>query len=260
VPLKGELSGLHPAALQAVLARVKDTPQEAFISSLVLRTMQRAVYSPECRGHYALASRYYGHFTSPIRRYPDLIVHRGLKALIHGKAFERAQSTDLVARMPILGDHAITTERRAEQSERDLLQWKKVRFLADRVGERFRGRITNVQPFGLFVQLETYLVDGLVPIRTMGDDYYVYEAESHRLIGENNRRVFQLADRLEVELTGVSLRHRGLDLKIIGVPGPEPRNDWPRGRGDRERGGTRERRDEGKRPAGRRRRSSHARN
>jgi ribonuclease R len=132
------------------------------------------------------------------------------------------------------------------------------------VGERFRGRITNVQPFGLFVQIETYLVDGLVPIRTLGDDYYVYEPESHRLVGDNHGRVFQLADRLEVELTGVSLRHRGLDLKIVGVPAPEPRNDWPRGRSDRggERGdrGDRadrgdRRREDGARPQ-RRRRSS----
>ncbi|MFL6200475.1 MAG: ribonuclease R [Thermoanaerobaculia bacterium] len=230
IALKGELTSLHPAALQQVLARVKDLPEEPFVSSLVLRTMQRAVYRPECWGHYALASKNYCHFTSPIRRYPDLVVHRGLKALIHGTAHQRAEDTALAARLPTMGEHCSTTERRAEQSERDLLQWKKVRFLADRVGETFKGRITGVQPFGLFVQLETYLVDGLVPIRKMGDDYYLYEAESHRLVGDRTRKVYQLADAVEVELTGVSLRHRGLDLKIVGVPEPGERGEWPRQR------------------------------
>ncbi len=235
IALKGELTSLHPAALQQVLAKVKGLPEESFLSSIVLRTMQRAVYRPECWGHYALAARYYAHFTSPIRRYPDLVVHRGLKALIHGKAHQRAEDTALSARLPTMGEHCSTTERRAEQSERDLLQWKKVRFLADRVGETFKGRITGVQPFGLFVQLENYLVDGLVPIRKMGDDYYIYEAESHRLVGDRTRKTYQLADPVEVELTGVSLRHRGLDLKILGVPEPGERGEWPKQR-ERERG------------------------
>lgn len=244
IPLKGELTSLHPAALQQVLARIKGVPEEPFVSSLVLRTMQRAGYRPECWGHYALAARYYCHFTSPIRRYPDLVVHRGLKALIHGKAHQRAEDTALAARLPTMGEHTSTTERRAEQSERDLLQWKKVRFLADRVGETFKGRITGVQPFGLFVQLETYLVDGLVPIRKMGDDYYIYEAESHRLVGDRTRKVYQLADPVEVELTGVSLRHRGLDLKIVGVPEPGERGEWPRNRDREERRETSGRRSE----------------
>jgi ribonuclease R len=245
IPLKGELTSLHPAALQQALARVKGVPEEPFVSSLILRTMQRAGYRPECWGHYALAAKHYCHFTSPIRRYPDLVVHRGLKALIHGTAHQRAEDTALAARLPTMGEHCSTTERRAEQSERDLLQWKKVRFLADRVGETFKGRITGVQPFGLFVQLETYLVDGLVPIRKMGDDYYLYEAESHRLVGDRTKKVYQLADPVEVELTGVSLRHRGLDLKIVGVPEPGERGEWPklRERGERgERRETRERR------------------
>jgi ribonuclease R len=217
VTLEGDHENLHPSALQKVLAQVSGTPEEGFVSTLVLRTMQRALYDPECRGHYALASRYYTHFTSPIRRYPDLVVHRGLKALIAGRERAGADETLLAERLPGIAKHASFTERRAEQSERDLLQWKKVRFLAARVGETFAGRITGVQPFGLFVQLDGLYVDGLVPIRLLEDDYYVFEPAAHRLVGSSTGRVFQLADPIEVRLVGVSLRHRGLDLVPTAV-------------------------------------------
>jgi ribonuclease R len=244
IELQGDLAELPPTALQQVLEQIEGRPDEPFLSALVLRTLQRAVYSPECRGHYALASPYYTHFTSPIRRYPDLVVHRRLKALLRGPAEtagdgERggrppypprqpdpaapAELVDLAERLPLIAEQASSTERRAEQSERDLLQWKKVRFLAGRAGERFRGRVTGVQPFGLFVQLDDYHVDGLVPIRTLADDYYLYEPESHRLVGERRGRVFQLADVVEVELLGADLRHRGLDLRIADMPAPPAR-------------------------------------
>jgi len=231
IEVKGNLDVVHPTVLQAVVTQAQGSPAEAFISSVVLRTMQRALYSPECRGHYALASRWYAHFTSPIRRYPDLVVHRALKALLRGEGLEKW--FPIAGRLPEMGEHTSQTERRAEQSERDLLQWKKVRFLADRIGNHFTGRITGVQPFGLFVQLDDYFVDGMVPIRTMADDYYIYEADSHRLVGQNNGRVFQLANAVEVELTGVSLRHRGLDLRIAGMPEAGERGEWPRPRDSR---------------------------
>ncbi len=221
--LRGELEDLQPSALQDILQKVHGKPEEHLISSVVLRTMQRAVYEPECLGHYALASEFYCHFTSPIRRYPDLVVHRQLKAHLHGRAPEAAERTYLVGRLPVMGEHTSQTEQRAERSERDLLQWKKVRFLADRAGETFPGRITGVQPFGLFVQIDKYYVDGLVPIRTMGDDFYRYEPEGHRLIGERNGRIFRLADRVDVVLVGASPRVRGLDFKLADMPAPEAR-------------------------------------
>jgi ribonuclease R len=240
--LRGDAENLHPGALQEILKGVHDRPEEHFVSSVVLRTMQRALYDPQCLGHYALASPFYCHFTSPIRRYPDLVVHRRLKALIHGRAEREAERSRLAERLPVMADHTSQTERRAEQSERDLLQWKKVRFLAGRAGETFRGRITGVQPFGLFVQLDGYYVDGLVPIRSMADDYYRYEPESHRLVGENHGRVFRLADPAEVVLVGASPRHRGLDFKLKGMPEASgsppsrpspPRSSSPRGGGGR---------------------------
>jgi ribonuclease R len=257
VTLKGELENLHPSALQDVLRQIEGEPEEPFVSTVVLRTMQRALYAPECRGHYALASRYYTHFTSPIRRYPDLVVHRGLKSLIHGRERGGPEEELLVERLPGIAQHTSQTERRAEQSERELLQWKKVRFLAERVGQTFHGRITGVQPFGLFVQLDDLYVDGLVPIRLLGDDYYVYEEQAHRLVGSDHGRVFQLADPIEVRLEGVSLRHRGLDLVPASEPevpagrpgrsGSEGREASSGSRRDRRRLGKREGRREGRR-------------
>jgi len=236
VKLKGDLQKLHPSALQEVLERVEGSEEAPFVSTLVLRTMQRALYHEECRGHYALASRYYTHFTSPIRRYPDLVVHRGLKALLVGRERAGGEEQALAERMPGIGVHASAMERRAEQSERDLLQWKKVRFLAGRVGETFHGHITGVQPFGMFVQLDDLYVDGLVPIRMLEDDYYVFEPSAHRLVGANAGKVFQLADPIEVRLAGVSLRHRGLDLVPTALGKPRAKDDRDRRRG-RRRGG-----------------------
>ena len=221
LPLKGDLGAPQPSALQAVLRRVEGRPEEPFVSSLVLRSMQRAIYDPECRGHYALASRHYTHFTSPIRRYPDLVVHRRLKSRLRRKPADDAAT--MAERLPAIAVHTSTTERRAERAERDLLQWKLVRLLAGRVGETFAGRISGVQPFGLFVQLDDYFVDGLVAIRTLADDYYVYDPAAHTLVGSDNERVFRLADEVEVVLAGVSQRHRGLDLRIAGMPEPPER-------------------------------------
>ncbi len=212
---KSNSEAASPAYLQSVLRQVAGTPDEPFVSALVLRSQQRAVYDNQCDGHFALASETYLHFTSPIRRYPDLVVHRQLKELIRGqqrsKEERRAVDEDLLE----LSDHCSSTERRAEGSERDLLQWKKVRFLSARQGERFKGRITGVQPFGLFVQLDDLFVDGLVPIGKLGDDYYEYDGEGHRLVGSRSGTVFQLAQPVEVRLTGVDQRHRGLDLELL---------------------------------------------
>ena len=223
--LEKDLELLNPAALQALLQQAEGKPEEPFVASLVLRAMQQAAYDPECRGHYALGSTHYTHFTSPIRRYPDLLVHRQLKKLLAREATSEAGNLLLERRLPSIAEHCSFTERRAERAERQLLQWKLVRLLAGRIGERFQGRVTGVQPFGLFVQLSDYFVDGLVPIRSMADDYYVYEADSHRLIGQEKGRIYRLADEVEVVLSGVDPRQRGLSLTIEGMP--EPRRKQP---------------------------------
>jgi ribonuclease R len=224
--LEGDLELLNPSALQALLKQAEGRPEEPFVSSLVLRAMQQAAYDPACRGHYALGSTHYTHFTSPIRRYPDLLVHRQLKGLLTPAAASVEDDALLERRLPSIAEHCSFTERRAERAERQLLQWKLVRLLAERIGETFQGRVTGVQPFGLFVQLSDYFVDGLVPIRSMADDFYVFEADSHRLIGQEKGRTYRLADQVEVVLTGVDPRQRGLSLAIKGMP--EPRRARPR--------------------------------
>jgi len=211
-----------PGSLQSALAKAAGRPEEAFLSALVLRTMSRAAYDPECRGHYALAARFYTHFTSPIRRYPDLLVHRRLRAHLRGVAVADAERSRLQERLPAVARHASSTERRAEAAERELLQWKKVRFLASRVGEEFAGRISGVAPFGLFVQLEGLWVDGLVAIRTMTDDFYVFDAAKHTLAGANAKRQFRLGDPVRVVLSGVDSRNRGLMLQVSGMPPKQP--------------------------------------
>lgn len=209
--MPNELEGLHPSVLQGVMTYFSGRDEEPFVSALVLRSMQRARYANEDLGHYALSERHYTHFTSPIRRYPDLVVHRKLRALRGDSAAADAGQHE-GARLAAVAEHCSQTERRAEQAERELRRWRLQRLLADRIGEPFWGRVTGVEPFGLFVELEDYFVDGLIAVRELEDDYYVYDPANHLLEGRRHGRRFRLADRLEVRLTAVDPVRRLIDL------------------------------------------------
>ena len=182
--------------------------------------MQKARYAPVNLGHFGLAAPYYTHFTSPIRRYPDLVVHRLLRASGTGTLDEAARE-ELTRTCLRSARHTSEMERRADEAERELVQWKKVRFMADKVGDEFDGYITGVAAFGLFIELVDHFVEGMVHISSMADDYYRFLESTHTLRGENTHKVYRLGDRVRVQVVRVDLERRQIDL------GPEPRSSTP---------------------------------
>ncbi|MFN7917981.1 MAG: ribonuclease R [Vicinamibacterales bacterium] len=214
--LGAELTALRPKHFQKLIARIAGKPEEKPIAFLMLRTMQKARYSPENSGHFGLAAHSYTHFTSPIRRYPDLVVHRALRAARH-KALSEEQLEAAREDLPEVARHTSEMERRADDAERELLQWKKVRFMADKVGEEFEGYVTGVAAFGLFVQLVEHYVEGLVHISTMADDYYRFVDTAHMLRGENAQRTYRLGDKVEVRVLRVNMDVRQIELGLVDV-------------------------------------------
>jgi ribonuclease R len=226
--LRSPSERLHPRAFQKLLARVEGKPEERLVSYVMLRTMKQAVYSEENGGHYALAAPFYTHFTSPIRRYPDLIVHRLLRELREKGVSETASAEDRERRLKEVAERSSYTERRADEAERELVDWKKVRFMSDKVGEVYEGVVTGVTSFGLYVELVEYFVEGLVHISTLVDDYYHYNEEAHTLRGESTGRIFRLADRVTVLVAKVDLVQRRIELSIEGLEPPPSRGSKPR--------------------------------
>ncbi|HEY1250006.1 MAG TPA: ribonuclease R [Thermoanaerobaculia bacterium] len=217
--LKGDLEEVPPSAFQKLLAAIDGKPEERLLHDLLLRAQRKAIYSEECRGHYALAAPYYCHFTSPIRRYPDLIVHRQLSRLlaegrpVAAKDFEAVQH-----RMHDTAAVSSERERRAEQAERESLLWKKIVFMRDKVDREFDAYVTGVASFGVFVTLKDYFVEGLVPIASLGNDFFVYEEKQHRLRGRSSGQIFRLGDSLRVRLVAIDEVRRRLDFRLAGTP------------------------------------------
>ena len=208
---------IRPEDFQRVLRQIDGKPEEKLVSYLLLRTMKLARYHEENLGHFGLASERYVHFTSPIRRYPDLVVHRALRALRQRSDEHAAAQEALRESLPQMGIELSERERRAEEAERELIEWKKVRFMAGKVGERFHAYVTGVQSFGLFVELDEIYVQGLVHVSSMTDDYYLFEEKAHTLTGESTGRVYRLGDRAEVQLARADLDRRQLDFVLLDV-------------------------------------------
>ena len=215
--LKGDLSEVPPAAFQKLLAEIEGKPEERLLHDLLLRAQRKALYSEECRGHYALAAPYYCHFTSPIRRYPDLVVHRQLSRLFADGRPVAAKDFDAVNdRMREMAAFSSERERRAEQAERESLLWKKIVFMKDKLGREFDAFVTGVASFGVFVTLRDYFVEGLVPISALGSDFFVYEEKLHRLRGRSSGKIFRLGDAIRVELVAIDEVRRRLDFRLAG--------------------------------------------
>jgi ribonuclease R len=206
---------VRPRHFQRLVEKIKGKPEEKPIAFLTLRTMQKARYDPSNLGHFGLAAGSYTHFTSPIRRYPDLVVHRSLRESRKGMPSERRE--ELTEDLPEIARHTSERERRADEAERELVQWKKVRFMADKVGDEFDGYITGVTAFGLFIELVEHFVEGMVHVSTMADDYYRFVERAHVLRGENTGRVYRLGDRVSVQVIKVDMERRQIDLGLVDI-------------------------------------------
>jgi ribonuclease R len=200
----------------------------------MLRSLSQAVYSPENIGHFGLAYEAYAHFTSPIRRYPDLLVHRAIKAVVKKKVYDAGDWNTL-------GNQCSMTERRADEASRDVLNWLKCTFMSERVGEVFEGTVSAVTGFGIFVTLDEVFIEGLVHISELGTDYFHYEAERHRLLGERTGRQFRLGDRLTVQVVRADVETTRIDFALVaggdaaGADGADAADE--RGGGTRKTGG-----------------------
>lgn len=221
-----------PKDYQILIEKIASRPDSQLIQTVLLRSLSQAVYQPENEGHFGLAYKAYTHFTSPIRRYPDLLVHRGIRSVIRSerecKHVLRADGAKPIAGFKIypysienmthLGEHCSMTERRADDATRDVMDFLKCEYISSRVGEEFEGVISAVTGFGLFVQLTEVYVEGLIHVSTLANDYYHFDATKHRLVGERTRRSFRLGDKLWVRVVGVDLDERKVDFELTTAP------------------------------------------
>lgn len=202
-----------PLDYMHLVESIKDRPDAHLIQTVLLRSMSQAVYSPELKGHFGLALEAYAHFTSPIRRYPDLLVHRAIRHVLQGK---KAESFIYgVPDMVVLGEHCSANERRADDATRDVTSWLKCEYMLDKIGEDFTGIISAVTGFGFFVELAEIYVEGLVHISNLGQDYFHFDPTSHQLKGERSNVNFRLGDSVKVKVVRVDLDEKKIDFELV---------------------------------------------
>jgi ribonuclease R len=204
----------HAKDYAALLTSIKGRPDAQLLQTVMLRSLQQAVYSPDSVGHFGLAYEHYTHFTSPIRRYPDLLIHRAIKAALHGEQYKPGAWAEL-------GAHCSMTERRADDATRDVEAWLKCFYMQDRVGETFPGTISSVTGFGIFVALDDIYVEGLVHISELGSDYFHFDKTRHQIAGERTGVRYRMGDRIHVKIVRVSLDTSRIDFVLASADGTE---------------------------------------
>ena len=220
--VKGTANEVHPRALQEIIEEVQGKPEEMVVSTVMLRSMQQAKYNPESLGHFGLSTEFYTHFTSPIRRYPDTIVHRLIRTyLIEGK-LDEATREKWNARLPEIAQHSSKMERRAVDAERETDELKKAEYMEDKIGEEYDGIISSVTNFGMFVELPN-TIEGLVHVSYMTDDYYRFDDRHFAMIGERTGNVFRIGDEITVRVVKVNKEERSIDFEIVGMKGTRRR-------------------------------------
>ncbi|MBD0383953.1 ribonuclease R [Paenibacillus sedimenti] len=245
--VRGKGNKVHPRALQSLLEEIKDTPEETVISKVMLRSMKQARYDSQSVGHFGLAAEFYSHFTSPIRRYPDLIIHRVIREVLESGTLLDQRHEYLTSRMDDIARQSSERERVAVEAERETEALKKAEFMLDKVGEEFEGIISSVTNFGIFVELDN-TVEGLIRLSDLTDDYYHYHEMQHALIGERTSRIYRIGDQAKVRVARVNMDERTIDFEMVdmkprsnGKPGFLRGGDKPRegrgGGGDRGRNG-----------------------
>lgn len=204
--------GENPTAKDygSLLEKIKPRPDAELLQTVMLRSLRQAMYSPDNVGHFGLSYEHYTHFTSPIRRYPDLLVHRSIKAVLEGKRYTPGKWDEI-------GMHCSMTERRADEATRDVNNWLKCYFMRDRIGETFSGTISSVVPFGIFIALDSVYIEGLVHVSELGEDYFQYDGVKHQMLGERTGQRYRLGDRLDVRLVRADLETGRVDF-VLSTP------------------------------------------
>ncbi|GIO32708.1 MULTISPECIES: ribonuclease R [Paenibacillus] len=234
--VKGRGNSVHPRALQTLLEEIKDTKEQTVISTMMLRSMKQAKYDADMSGHFGLAAEFYTHFTSPIRRYPDLVIHRVIREVIeNNNILPEKRQEYLASRMPDIAQHSSERERVAVEAERDTDQLKKAEYMLDKVGEEFEGIISSVTGFGMFIELPN-TVEGLVRLAGLTDDYYHFDEASMSLIGERTSKVFRIGDEVKIRVARVNMDDHTIDFEMVDM---KPRRERSFGGGFGARGGER---------------------
>ena len=219
------ISDVKPGQLAAIIEKTAGTPDADYISTVILRSMQKAAYSPECAGHFGLAAEYYCHFTSPIRRYPDLQIHRIIKEHLRGKMTKKRLS-HYESILPLVCEHSSVMERRADEAERETEKYKKVEFMEDKLGEIFEGKISGVTGWGVYVVLPN-TIEGMIPTSSIRGDHFIYDEKHLMLIGERTGKIFRIGDEIKVQLAATDKNLKTIDFVIYdknNMPSKEKKN------------------------------------